>query len=46
MVIADNTKIQLTINSREKDFLISLDSRITSVPKNTEVQIKKSFFYS
>ena len=44
MVIADDTKIQLTINSREKDFLISLDSRITSVPKNTEVHIRKASF--
>lgn len=44
MVISDETKIQLTIDSREKDFLISLDSRITSVSKNTEIFIKKAAF--
>lgn len=44
MVISDETSIQLTIDSREKDFLISLDSRITTVPKNTHVIIKKASF--
>ena len=44
MVISKETSIQLTIDSREKDFLISLDSRITSVPKNTKVFIKKANF--
>lgn len=44
MVISDETSIQLTIDSREKDFLISLDSRITSVPKNTKVYIEKANF--
>ncbi|MFY9243323.1 MAG: NAD kinase [Polaribacter sp.] len=44
MVISDETKIELTINSREKDFLISLDSRITSVSKNTKVFIEKAPF--
>ncbi|WP_405564847.1 NAD kinase [Polaribacter sp. Asnod6-C07] len=44
MVISDNTSIQLNIDSREKDFLISLDSRITTIPKNTEVSINKATF--
>ncbi|WP_439130676.1 NAD kinase [Polaribacter sp.] len=44
MVISDETSIQLTIDSREKDFLISLDSRITSVTKNTAIFIKKANF--
>ncbi|MDP5104955.1 MAG: NAD kinase [Polaribacter sp.] len=44
MVISDGTSIQLTIDSREKDFLISLDSRITSVPKNTKIYIEKANF--
>ncbi|WP_298782477.1 NAD kinase [uncultured Polaribacter sp.] len=44
MVISDKTEIKLSIDSREKDFLISLDSRITTVPKNTEVFIKKATF--
>lgn len=44
MVIADDTEIKLTIDSREKDFLISLDSRITTVAKNTVVHIQKAPF--
>lgn len=44
MVISDEKTIQLSINSREKDFLISLDSRITTVSKNTEVFIEKAPF--
>ena len=44
MVISDETTIQLEVNSREKDFLISLDSRIATVPKNTKVFIKKASF--
>jgi NAD+ kinase len=44
MVISDETSIQLTIDSREKDFLISLDSRITSVSKNTQIFLKKAPF--
>lgn len=44
MVISDEKTIQLSTNSREKDFLISLDSRITTVPKNTEVFIEKAPF--
>ncbi|PQJ79544.1 NAD kinase [Polaribacter porphyrae] len=44
MVISDNTTIELTIDSREKEFLISLDSRITSVPEKTIVYINKASF--
>ena len=44
MVIADDTKIELTVDSREKDFLVSLDSRITTVPKNTTIFIEKANF--
>lgn len=44
MVISDDTTIQLEVNSREKDFLISLDSRITTIQKNTKVYIKKAPF--
>ncbi len=44
MVISDETTILLEVNSREKDFLISLDSRIATVPKNTQVFIKKATF--
>ena len=44
MVISDKTEIKLTVESREKEFLISLDSRITSVPENTTVIINKAAF--
>lgn len=44
MVISDKTEIKLTVDSREKEFLISLDSRITSVSNNTSVFIKKADF--
>lgn len=44
MVISDETVIQLAIDSREKDFLISLDSRITTVPKNTIIFLEKAPF--
>ena len=44
MVIADNTQIELRVDTREQDFLISLDSRISSVPKNTTVSIRKADF--
>ena len=44
LVIADNTEISLKIDGRENKFLISLDSRITTLNKNTTVKIKKSSF--
>lgn len=44
MVIPDNTSLKLEVDSREKSFLISLDSRITSVPKNTKIYLQKSPF--
>lgn len=44
MVISDDTSIQLAIDSREKDFLISLDSRITTIHKNTAIFISKAAF--
>ena len=44
MVIPDDTFIELEVDSREKSFLISLDSRITSVPKDTKIYIEKSPF--
>lgn len=44
MVIPDDTAIELEVNAREKSFLISLDSRIESVPKNTKIFIQKSPF--
>lgn len=44
MVISDETAIKLEVDSREKEFLISLDSRIASISKKTIVYIKKTSF--
>lgn len=44
MVIPDDTFIELEVESREQSFLISLDSKITSVPRDTKISIKKSPF--
>jgi|TARA_B110000914_G_scaffold224272_2_gene241669 NAD+ kinase len=44
LIIADSTEISLMINGRENEFLISLDSRITTLSNTTVVVIKKSPF--
>lgn len=44
MVIPDDTSLELEVDSREKSFLISLDSRITSLPRDTKIFIEKSPF--
>ncbi|TDQ30322.1 NAD kinase [Tenacibaculum caenipelagi] len=44
MVIPDETNIFLEVSAREKDFLISLDSRITTVPQETKIKIQKASF--
>ncbi len=44
MMMPDNTSIQLEVSARESDFLISLDSRITTVPIETKIKIKKAPF--
>lgn len=44
IIIADDTHIQLEVSARENKYLISLDSRITTVPQNTKVSIKKADF--
>ena len=44
LVIPDETRIKLKIIGREKQALISLDSRITVVDNETEVFIKKAPF--
>lgn len=44
LVIPDNTKIKLKIIAREKQALLSFDSRITTVDSNTEIFIKKASF--
>lgn len=44
LVIPDDTEIKLTVSGRESEYLVSLDSRITSVTNETTLFIKKSPF--
>ncbi|PWH84242.1 NAD kinase [Algibacter marinivivus] len=44
LVIPDNTEIQLSVNGREKQHLISLDSRIATLDNGTIIKIKKANF--
>jgi len=44
LVIPDDTDIKLKIIAREKQALLSLDSRITTVDNNTEIFINKAPF--
>ena len=44
LIISDDTKIKLHLIGREKEALISLDSRITTIPKNTTIKIDKADF--
>ncbi len=44
LVIPDDTEIQLKVGGREDDYLISLDSRIATLPNSTIVTIKKAPF--
>ncbi|WP_053978154.1 NAD kinase [Mangrovimonas xylaniphaga] len=44
LVISDDTKIQLKVDGREDHYLISLDSRITTLHNSTVVTIKKAPF--
>ncbi|MEM9361171.1 MAG: NAD kinase [Bacteroidota bacterium] len=43
-VISDDTEIRLKVSGREENHLISLDSRISSIPNGQEIRIKKSDF--
>ncbi|HIE45239.1 MAG TPA: NAD kinase [Flavobacteriaceae bacterium] len=42
LVIPDETKIKLKVIGREKHALLSLDSRIVTIPNNADVFIKKA----
>jgi len=42
LVISDETKIKLKVIGREKHALLSLDSRIVTIPNNADVFIKKA----
>ena len=44
LIISDSTEIKIKVNGREDEFLISLDSRITTLSNSSEVIIKKSPF--
>ena len=44
LIIADNTEITIKVDGREDKFLISLDSRITTLSNDNIVVIKKSPF--
>ena len=44
LVITDDTVIKLKVSGREENYLVSLDSRITSINKNTVLTIKKTSF--
>jgi NAD+ kinase len=44
LVIPDDIEIKLKVSGREAQYLVSLDSRITSVNNNSELKIKKTPF--
>ncbi|NEV92789.1 NAD kinase [Psychroflexus sp. YR1-1] len=44
LVIPDDLEIKLKISGREDQYLISLDSRLASLDKNTIVRVKKADF--
>ncbi|MCG9791476.1 NAD kinase [Flavobacterium algicola] len=44
LVIPDNTEIRLKVSGREENYLVSLDSRITSVGNESILSIKKTPF--
>jgi NAD+ kinase len=44
LVIPDDVEIKLKVSGREEQYLVSLDSRITSVTNETILTIKKSNF--
>jgi NAD+ kinase len=43
-VVPDETEIRLKVSGREEHYLVSLDSRITSVKNETILVIKKTPF--
>lgn len=44
LVIPDNTEIKLRVSGREEHYLVSMDSRITSIGKDSIITIKKCSF--
>ena len=43
-VISDDTKIRLKVSGREENHLVSLDSRIATIPNGKEIIVQKSPF--
>ncbi|WP_406684983.1 NAD kinase [Seonamhaeicola sp. MEBiC1930] len=44
LIIPDSTEIQLSVSGREKQHLVSLDSRIATLDNETIIKIKKASF--
>jgi len=44
LVIPDDTKIKFKVSGREDEFVLTLDSRITTINSNTEIYVEKSNF--
>ncbi|QBZ96793.1 NAD kinase [Flavobacterium sangjuense] len=44
LVIPDDTEIKLKVSGREEQYLVALDSRITSISNNSELTIRKTPF--
>ena len=44
LIIPDNTKVEFKVDGREDQYLMSLDSRIITLPNSTKVSIKKADF--
>ena len=44
LVVPDKTNIELKVVGREKNALLSLDSRVITIPNNTKVFIKKAAY--
>ena len=44
LIIPDNTKVTFRVDGREDQFLMSLDSRIVTLPNTTTVTVKKADF--
>ncbi|GGI56597.1 NAD kinase [Winogradskyella haliclonae] len=45
LVIPDHTSVRLKVNGRENQFLLSLDSRIITLPNTASVKIEKAPFH-
>jgi len=44
LVISDDNEIKLIVSGREENYLVSLDSRISSISNNSELTIRKTPF--